>query len=298
MSQNDEFPFSAGFGHGISKEIEERRVKIFDEKMEYFFEMWKKDPKSEKILKQREAADKKFGEIFSAKNLNLLSGKDFVDFINAFGIDPEDTEKVISQMERLREAIAYLQDENVDLKTRLFEVLENRAGKYYVDGLSRKAVTSILQALFPDKYIVWTYDTQLMLRFFHVRPEKITDKFSDAYEILVQSAKKLEKRYRIPLLAADLLGYDECEYQRDFKLLERVELLAVKKAIETIDFKERTDLISQEEIDAIMDIVKRRFRDAVYYKDSLPIRALCSSNYSEGLIDALLYLGLAKAKWI
>jgi len=47
----------------------------------------------------------------------------------------------------------------------------------------------------------------------------------------------------------------------------------------------------------LLDLARRYYMDALHYRDRDPLTALVCVVYSEGLLDALRFLGLASFQW-
>lgn len=72
--------------------------------------------------------------------------------------------KALSNMERLWKLLTFIQDETIDIRTRVRQGLR---GRYYCHGVGRNILTALLHTFNPDKYGVWnsrTDDTLMMIR--------------------------------------------------------------------------------------------------------------------------------------
>lgn len=74
------------------------------------------------------------------------------------------------------------------------------------------------------------------------------------------------------------------------RLARCLELL--REALKEVELK--TELKEAKEA---LDLARRYYLDALYYRDRDPPTALACASYSEGLLDALRVLGLASFKW-
>jgi len=95
---------------------------------------------------RRRAAKEKYGFLFNSANLEKLNKEDFISFLyfennqSWTGLYRRGTEAA-EHIDEVKKAIAYLQDETVDIKTRINEVLD---GRFAVRGMGKNLATAIL----------------------------------------------------------------------------------------------------------------------------------------------------------
>ncbi|MFQ5976065.1 MAG: LPXTG cell wall anchor domain-containing protein, partial [Candidatus Hydrothermarchaeales archaeon] len=107
---------------------------------------------------ERKEAYARFRRIFDPSHVEDMTKEDFHSFLD-FNINKSWTGlyrrggEATKDMKRLREAIAFLQDESIDIKTRINEVLRP-TGSYKISGMGKNIATAILHISYPDKYTV------------------------------------------------------------------------------------------------------------------------------------------------
>lgn len=108
------------------------------------------------ILKAREEVIARFQPKFQRPD--QLSASDFRDFLEFkhnqhwTGLQ-RPTRRVCDDMPKLRRALAFLFDENIDIGERL-DTLTSKT-EYSVDGLNKGILTPLLLVRYPEKYGVW-----------------------------------------------------------------------------------------------------------------------------------------------
>ena len=116
---------------------------------------------------ERKKSYTKLRDIFILSNLNDMNEVDFHSFLD-FNINKSWTglqrkgKGATSDIGKLRETLAYLQDESIDIETRMDEVLK-KDGRYKIAGMGKNIVTALLHIFNPDKYGVWNTRTEKAL---------------------------------------------------------------------------------------------------------------------------------------
>ncbi|MBI2137178.1 DUF1016 family protein [Candidatus Woesearchaeota archaeon] len=67
-------------------------------------------------------------------------------------------DRIIRDKKRFREVILFLLNENVDIKSRLDEIL---SGTYRIEGFGKAILTSFLMDFKPDKYCLWNHKSEM-----------------------------------------------------------------------------------------------------------------------------------------
>lgn len=160
-------------------------------------ENWHSDPQQEE---DRDEVLNRYGEIFNPENLENLTQEDFLSFLlyknnkhwkNIHRHGPDITE----DMERLRDALRILLDEERPIKDRLDE-LRPRDGQLYVKYLGKATLTPILYVVYPDKYGVYNETTKAGMKELGLLPDLSGMSFAEEYltinEIIHETADKCE----------------------------------------------------------------------------------------------------------
>jgi len=69
-------------------------------------------------------------------------------------------------------------------------------------------------------------------------------------------------------------------------------LESLREVLDEVELKE-----GSKEAQEVLDLARRYYLDALHYLSRDPLTALICVVYSEGLLDALRFLGLASFKW-
>ena len=128
--------------------------------------------------------------------LSLQEVKDaFSEYINKgmgrYTSIPIHREKIIKDMNKLRETIRFLLNESIPVRERINKSLLS-GENFYIAGLGQQTVTSILMDLDPQKYATWNTTTNKALKFLGRFP-KIpwgSDKGAK-YEKIIESIKQI-----------------------------------------------------------------------------------------------------------
>lgn len=113
---------------------------------------------------ERRKAKEKYAVLFSPSYLGKLTREDFESFLyyrnnRAWTNLYRRCKEAARNIGDLRKAIAYLQNESIDIRTRINSLL--RGGSYYVRGMGKNLATSILHVCDKmDRYGVWNNRTE------------------------------------------------------------------------------------------------------------------------------------------
>ncbi len=158
---------------------------------------------------RRRAAKEKFGLLFNSANLQKLSKDDFISFLyfennqSWSGLYRRGT-AAAEHINELKKAIAYLQDESVDIKTRINEVL---AGKLAVKGMGKNLATAILHVCDnEDKYGVWNNMAEGTLELLGLLPKMTTNR-GDAYSRINEVLNNIKRELNTDLMHVDCFMY-------------------------------------------------------------------------------------------
>lgn len=91
-------------------------------------------------------------------------------------------------MQRLKNTLDYLFNENIAIEKRFFEVVD-MGGKYKIRGMSYGKASAFLHIKYPDKYGVWNSRTDTAF--------KILSNTKDGEKFRITGANKGEKHKRI-----------------------------------------------------------------------------------------------------
>jgi len=174
---------------------------------------FKDDPRSKLWKKEREEAYKRFRNKFKPGNLYMLTKDDFVEFLlpknnKAWTGLYRHKSQITSDMEKLRNVLAYLQREEIGIEERLFEVLAKKDGKLHIDGLGPNLATAILHVCDEkDRYGVWNNRSIKTLKRFELVPDTLPSNESKAYTIINKALNDLKTNYNMDLTDADSFVY-------------------------------------------------------------------------------------------
>lgn len=139
-------------------------------------------------IETRKAIYGKYKAKFGPENLEELTREEFMSFLDFkvnrswTGLHRHKTQ-VTEDMKKLRKTIAFLQEERVDIKTRINQVLDRR-GKYWIRGMGKNLATAILQICDErDRYGIWNNRTEDALEKLNLTPEPTGDEGEYYYRI-------------------------------------------------------------------------------------------------------------------
>lgn len=139
-------------------------------------------------IEERRKAKERFRELFLLDNLEYLEEEDFKKFL-FFKYNYAWTKlyrtglQALNDFERVKEAIRFLQNEDIDIITRIREVVDIN-GRYHVRGIGRNIATGILHTVDDkDRYGVWNNVVERALRKLNVFPKISADPGITYYRI-------------------------------------------------------------------------------------------------------------------
>jgi hypothetical protein len=164
----------------------------------------------------RKVAKKKHANLFSLENLESLTAEDFESFLyfrnnrswtNLYRRGLEATKN----MPYLKKVLTVLQDESVDIRTRINLVLHG--GNYHVKGIGKNIATAILHVCDKgDRYGVWNNPTEGALRKLERLPRRRNNNGEYYYEINTE-LNQLKKELETDLIMVDsFIWYINKEY--------------------------------------------------------------------------------------
>ncbi len=177
------------------------------------FEAWKQSLLRDKErLHQEDIVIRKFGTMFNPSNLDKLTKEDFKSFLNFrnnlhwSGIHRSGN-VVTADMNKLKEGLKILLDENRDIHERLTTLFPPKQ-KGFIRGLGRATATPILLVTYPDKYGVWNKKSEAGLEKLGLHPRiAAKDSTADKYVKINEVLTGLTKEYGVNFWKLDeLLG--------------------------------------------------------------------------------------------
>lgn len=190
---------------------------------------------------KRKLAKERFRVFFSQPNLQRLSKDEFLTFLylennqSWTGLYRRGTEAA-DDMPKLKEAIAYLQNESIDAKTRINEVLD---GKLAVKGMGKNLATAILHVCDQsDRYGVWNNKVEESLEQLGLLPKLTTDR-GECYVRINEVLNRLKKELETDLIYIDCFMYMVLEFLKG-KATERIE----GRVVEGISVSLEKDLVN------------------------------------------------------
>jgi len=154
----------------------------------------------------RKNAKEKYVILFSQPHLTDLTREEFGSFLYYKNNRSWTTLyrrglEAASKIEDLKKAIAYLQDEDIDIRDRINSVL--RGGGYHVRGMGKNLVTAILHVCDKeDKYGVWTNRTERGLEKIGRLPRRTYNK-GEFYFRINSELNRLKKQLDTDLIIVD-----------------------------------------------------------------------------------------------
>lgn len=154
----------------------------------------------------------RFSPIFRPENLDNLTKEAFLPFLlgrnnlHWDGIHRQEN-LITSDMDKLRQFLNSLLNENIPLRERLNKIFNSKGG-YNIKGLGKAVATPILLVVYPDKYGVWNAKSEAALKKLGLFPQFSSgDSFGDKYVKVNAVLLDLAEKYRISLWKLDgILG--------------------------------------------------------------------------------------------
>ena len=181
---------------------------------------------------EKEVIDK-YGSIFSPNNLDVLTVEDFKSFLliknnkHWEGIHRQNN-KITKDMDKLRNALKILLDENKQIKERLdFLIPKNKDN--YIKGMGRAILTPILMVVYPEKYGVYNKRSADGLKKVELEPKFDRGaSFSEKYVKINEIFIKLANDYKMSLFQLDNVwwkiteGYTPTSTEEEEKEIEEL----------------------------------------------------------------------------
>lgn len=193
--------------------------------------------------KERKDIYDKLKLVFDSSNLSQMAENDFHLFLD-FNVNKSWTglqrrgKAATSDMEKLRDTLAYLQDESIDIQERIDEVLKNN-GRYKIAGMGRNTVTALLHIFDSNKYGVWNNRAEGTLIKLGLLPRKLAVSDGKNYLLINNILIDLKKRFDVNLTTIDMFMYYVDSQQKSPKMptnthiksSENVPLIHTSKAL-------------------------------------------------------------------
>jgi hypothetical protein len=150
----------------------------------------------------------RYGQLFAPANIPNLTAEEFKSFL-AFknnkhwtGIQRQGG-LLTRDMNRLREALGILVDEEKPLRERL-ETICPKGQPGFVKGLARAVATPILAVVYPERYGVFNDKSERALKHFGLFPHlEHGASFADQYIAVNEVLNRLARKYKLTLLELD-----------------------------------------------------------------------------------------------
>ncbi len=155
----------------------------------------------------RKNTKEKYAILFSQPHLKDLTREEFESFLYYKNNRSWTTlyrrgKEAASKIEDLKKTIAYLQDEDIDIRIRINSVL--RGGDYYVRGIGKNIATAILLVCDKeDKYGLWNNRTEGGLEKIGRLPRRTYNK-GEFYFRINSELNKLKKQLDTDLIMIDM----------------------------------------------------------------------------------------------
>jgi hypothetical protein len=166
----------------------------------------------ENIIKGREEVLAKYGRLFSAQYLPMLTAEEFQDFLlirNNYhwnGIHRLGS-KICKDMDRLRRALEILIEEGRPVRDRLNDLIP-LSGEAFVPYLGKAIITPILLVTQPSKYSVWNSVSEGAMHFLDVWPPiENNTPFGEKYERINDIQCSFARELGVDLWTLDALWW-------------------------------------------------------------------------------------------
>jgi MoxR-like ATPase/uncharacterized protein YktB (UPF0637 family) len=198
---------------GIETSLPETETVVTGDRKEepnHAFADFKADPRLKSWKEMRLDAYKKFRGMFATENLNKLTKESFGEFLDSksnkswSGLQRHKP-KIVANIERLRKTLAYLQDDEIAVDQRLFEILVKKDGEFRINGMGHNLATAILMVCDKeDQYGVWNERSEKTLRRFELIPRTLPSNPDEAYTVINKALNDLKTVYGVDLIEIDL----------------------------------------------------------------------------------------------
>jgi hypothetical protein len=153
------------------------------------------------LIKKRKGIYDVYRHKFASTQVENLSENDFHHFLTPTGNMSwplqRGCKRVTNRMERLREVLKYLQNEENEIADRLNAVLQG--GKFYIKGFGKNLATGLLHVFNWHKYGVWNNRSQTVLRKLDHLPNISYSNFGQSYSRFNSELQRICKDLEIDL---------------------------------------------------------------------------------------------------
>lgn len=157
------------------------------------------------LVKRRKDIYNGYKNAFSSIRLETLTANDFRKFlktsVNLTCPMHRSSNKLVSDMSKLKEVIRHLQNENIDFKKRLDDVLRN--GELHIEGFGKNLATFLLHVFDWNKYGLWNGRSEKALRKLNRFPSSSNKNYGEKYHLVNEELKKLSQDIGIDLVQLD-----------------------------------------------------------------------------------------------
>ncbi len=169
-------------------------------------------PNTQRALDEKNVI-KRYSEIFAPENLGDLTREDFHSFLcfsqnkHWDGIH-RNSNDIMKNMNKLREALRILLDESIDISERL-NILIPKKEQNFIPYLGKAILTSILLIVYPEKYGVYnkrSYRVMRRLKVFKNKPHRISN-FGEEYSIINKKLLDIATDLNLTLWQLDYLWW-------------------------------------------------------------------------------------------
>lgn len=233
-------------------------------------------------FERRRAAKEKFGFLFNSANLEKLNRDDFISFLyfehnqSWTGLYRRGT-AAAEHFDEVKKAMAYLQDESIDIKNRINEVL---GGRFAVKGMGKNLATAILHVCDnSDRYGVWNNMAEGTLELLGLLPKMSTDR-GEAYTQINEVLNIIKRELNTDLARVDCFMY----MARELLESEITGKIVTDQTIEGVSFRLEKELIDflAKNISVIEDGL--RLHEKEYPTDAGRIDILCTDRKGDFVV--------------
>lgn len=160
--------YSGNYIYWDDKAEEELKMGLSDEKIKELLSWFVNSSETyKKWLPKRKTAEKINHEWIQPEIIEKMSYEDLKEhYLEYFNSGTGEKQNLIAikraqiiRNEKFRESLLYLLNEDVDIKTRIDELMDIKNEKH-IDGMSRALLTAFLMDFKPDKYCLWNGKTE------------------------------------------------------------------------------------------------------------------------------------------
>ncbi|NOY79329.1 MAG: DUF1016 family protein [Calditrichaeota bacterium] len=165
------------------------------------------------VQKDKEYVLSHYGRIFSPESIDQLTEEEFLSFLlfknnRHWKSIHRQSKQLVSDFEKLKEALKILVDESKDIKERL-DFLRPKTKAPFIKGLSRAIITPILLVVYPEKYGVLNAVSEAGMKKAGVFPKLSKGvSFAEKYIAVNNVLRQIRDDFNIDFWILDILWWN------------------------------------------------------------------------------------------